>query len=166
MMVLRFTQSLLKDMKVTSIENDEDIPLFYSWHVNIYKLNNRKHIIFINDLSRLCVIIDGVKSTQIKVLKEKFLSTLNAYLLSEGVTQSIINAYLEDGSEMIISKTNNRSVLGTMKEVTMYTTDTHLEFNDNIERMKWLNKLIYKPIDYKVLGFVIRGTLYEILEEQ
>lgn len=159
MMVLRFTQSLLKDMKVTSIENHEDIPQFYSWHVNIFKLNNRKHIIFINDLSRLCVIIDGVRSTQINILKEKFLSTLSAYLLSENVSQSVINAYLAEGSETVISKTNNRSVLGTMKEITMYTTITHLEFNDNIERMKWLNNLIYKPINYNEPKKVFKEAL-------
>jgi hypothetical protein len=145
-------------MKVTPIES-EDKEQFYSWHVNIYKLNNRKHIIFINDLSRLCVIIDGVRSSQINVLKEKFLSTLNSYLLSEGINQSVINAYLKDGSEIIFSKTNNRSVLGTMKEITMYTTDTHLEFNNNIERMKWLNKLIYKPIDYNEPKKVFKEAL-------
>ncbi|MDQ6418012.1 hypothetical protein RB620_01050 [Paenibacillus sp. LHD-117] len=158
MFVLKFTQDLMKDMKVTPMEM-ESISDLYSWHAHIYKLNNRKHIIFINDLSRLCVIIDGVRTAQIKTLKEKFFSTLEEYLISEGVSQNLVNSYLANGSEIIISKTNNRSVLGTMKEITMYTTDTHLEFRNHIERMKWLNKLIYKPIDYNEPQKVFKETI-------
>ena len=134
-------------MKLEPIENTESLSIF-SWHVNIYLLNKRKHILFMNDLSRLCVIVDGVRSSQLKVLKDKFLSTLSAYLSEEEINKSLINLYIKDGSEMIFSKTDNRSVLGTMKEITIYTTDTHLEFEDNVARMKWLNKLIYKPIHY------------------
>lgn len=162
MFVLRFTQSLLKDMKVTPIENEDNQQL-YSWHVNIYKLNNRKHIIFINDLSRLCVIIDGIRSSQVKMLKDKFVSTLNEYLLSEGINQNVIDAYINDGADMIISKTNSRSVLGTMKEITMYSADTHLDFEDHIGRMKWLNKLIYKPIDYNKPKDVFKEAINQIL---
>lgn len=48
MLELRFTQKLLKDMKVAPVEIDETNPLF-SWHVNILQLR-KKHIIFVNDL--------------------------------------------------------------------------------------------------------------------
>ncbi|GBK61994.1 hypothetical protein P4H94_00785 [Paenibacillus macerans] len=33
-----------------------------------------------------------------------------------------------------------------MKEVAFFTDD---DFKDGIERMKWLNRMIHKPIDYK-----------------
>lgn len=148
MFVLRLTQTLMKDMKATPSDIEDTSPLL-SWHVNIYPLNNRKHIIFINDLSRLCVIIDGVRSSQLTKLKEKFSSTLLTYLINEGIKRSQIDLYLRDGSEMTIAKTNSRSVLGTMKEITIHTTDTHLAFKDHIARMKWLNRLIYKPIEYQ-----------------
>ncbi|MFC4777313.1 DUF6933 domain-containing protein [Paenibacillus sp. GCM10023252] len=148
MFVLRFTQDLMKDMKVSPTEHADTSELF-SWHSHIYRLNNRKHIIFINDLSRLCVIIDGVRTAQIKQLKQKFLSTLEQYLLYEDIHQGLVNAYVSSKSEIIISKTNSRSVLATMKEITMHETDAHLDLKDNMERMKWLNRLIYKPIDYK-----------------
>ncbi|TMV50683.1 hypothetical protein FE783_08295 [Paenibacillus mesophilus] len=146
MLVLRFTQTLLKDMKVTPTE--EDILPLFSWHANICKLNNRKHIILINDFSRLTVIIDGIRSSQINTLKDKFLSILADYLSSEGVKQSVVESYIKTGSEMTITKTNSRSVIGTMKEIIFYNSVSHIEFQDNIERMKWLNRLIYKPIDY------------------
>ncbi|AKG36171.1 DUF6933 domain-containing protein [Paenibacillus durus] len=148
MFVLRFTQTLLKDMRATPQENELEFPLF-SWHANIIRLNNRKHILLINDLSRLSVIIDGVRATQLNNLIGKFLSALLDYLVSEGIEQKLIASYMRDGSEVRVSKTNNRSVLGTMKEITMYSTETQMEFESKEEQMKWLNRLIYKPIDYK-----------------
>lgn len=144
MINLRLTKDLLKDMKITSVQ-DMNVPLFLSWHVNIYNLNKRKHIVFVNDLTRLAIIIDGIRTGQLERLKEKFLLSLQEYLHLEGVKENLINTYLEYGSEVVISKTNCRSVLGTMKEVTFFVED---DFNDNFERLKWLNRLIHKPIDY------------------
>lgn len=57
MLALRFTQKILTDMKVTPIEL-RDVNTLFSWHVNILQLR-KKHIIFVNDLSRLCIVIDG-----------------------------------------------------------------------------------------------------------
>lgn len=146
MIILRLTQSLLKDMKTTPIEVDNDVPNLFSWHVNIYQLNKRKHIVFVNDLTRLTLIIDGVRTGQLTKLKEKFMETLEEYLLAEGIKGSDIKSYIQNSSDITISKTNSRSVLGTMKEVTFFSED---DFIDNIARMKWLNRLIYKPIAYQ-----------------
>lgn len=49
MLVLRYTQKLLKDMKVAPVEV-EDISSFFSWHVNIMQLR-KKHILFVHDAS-------------------------------------------------------------------------------------------------------------------
>ncbi|KOP67272.1 hypothetical protein AMS62_19980 [Bacillus sp. FJAT-18019] len=145
MITLRLTKNFLKDMK--SIPNEDiNVPSLLSWHVNIYNLNKRKHIIFVNDLTRLSVIIDGIRTGQLERLKEKFLVTLREYLLQEGVKESQINTYLDFGADIVISKTNSRSVLGTMKEATFFIED---DFQDNHERLKWLNRMIHKPIDYK-----------------
>ncbi|WP_027084410.1 DUF6933 domain-containing protein [Cohnella panacarvi] len=144
MLTLKLTKDLLKDMKTTPIEDVNAAP-FLSWHVHIYNLNKRKHIVFVNDQTRLAVIIDGIRTGQTERLKERFMLTLREYLLREGVVESLINRYLAYGSEVVISKTNNRSVLGTMKEVTWFIED---DFHDNIERLMWLNRMIHKPIDY------------------
>ncbi|PJN54345.1 hypothetical protein PAEVO_10660 [Paenibacillus sp. GM2FR] len=144
MLTLRLTKDLLKDMKTTPVE-DINVAPFLSWHVNIYILNKRKHIVFVNDLARLAIIIDGIRTGQLERLKDKFMLTFREYLLREGVNDTLINRYLEYCTEVVISKTNNRSVLGTMKEVTWFTED---DFCDNFERLKWLNRMIHKPIDY------------------
>ncbi|WP_236575627.1 DUF6933 domain-containing protein [Paenibacillus sp. USDA918EY] len=150
-MALRFTQSLLKDMKVTP-ETVEEVDDFWSWHANIYYLNNRKHILFVNDLSRICIIIDGIRKGQLTLLQEKFLETLEAYLKYEDISTTLIEKYLNSGTDLCISKTNSRSVLGTMNEITIFNSDN---FDNNLDRLEWLNRLIHKPIkhDYPIEFF-------------
>lgn len=144
-MLLRFTQKLLKDMKVAPIEVEEVEPLF-SWHVNILQLK-RKHIIFVNDLSRLCLIIDGIRSSQINKLQDKFKTDLNQYLRLEGVRRTLIDQYNFEAGELHIKRTNDKSVLGTMKEMSLYCSD--MEFDHTFDLSAWLNSMIYKPIDYE-----------------
>lgn len=132
----------------TSPTDIDDLSSFFSWHANVCKVNNRKYILFMNDLTRLSLLVDGIRTSQITLLKEKFLLTLKNYLESEGIKQSHIDRYLRDGSELMISRTNSRSVLGTMKEATLFASASD-DSKDNIEKMQWLNTIIYKPIDYQ-----------------
>ncbi|MFD3274441.1 hypothetical protein ACE3MS_30570 [Paenibacillus dendritiformis] len=155
MLALRFTQKLLKDMNVAPVELGETDPLF-SWHVNILQLR-RKHIIFVNDSSRLCLIVNGIRSSQLEKLQEKFLSELKEYLLLEGVRKSLVNQYLFEAGEVSIGKTNAKSVLGTMNEMSFYSRGA--EFDHTFDLCAWLNSLIFKPLNYEEPINVFKKTL-------
>ncbi|TDL47375.1 hypothetical protein E2R60_29765 [Paenibacillus dendritiformis] len=155
MLALRFTQKLLKDMNVAPVELGEIDPLF-SWHVNILQLR-RKHIIFVNDSSRLCLIVNGIRSSQLEKLQEKFLSELKEYLLLEGVRKSLVNQYLFEAGEVSIGKTNAKSVLGTMNEMSFYSRGA--EFDHTFDLCAWLNSLIFKPLNYEEPINVFKKTL-------
>ncbi|RCX21508.1 hypothetical protein DFP94_102261 [Fontibacillus phaseoli] len=145
MLALRFTQKLIKDMKVATDELGEVNSLF-SWHVNILQLR-RKYIIFVNDSSRLCLIIGGIRSFQVDKLQNNFKKELKEYLMLEGLRRSLIDQYFLEAGEISIGKTNDKSVLGTMKEMSLYCSDA--VFDHTFDLSAWLNKFIYKPIDYK-----------------
>lgn len=155
MLALRFTQKLLTDMKVTPIELG-NVNTLFSWHVNILQLR-KKHIIFVNDLSRLCIVIDGIRSSQPGKLQEKFRTELKEYLQLEGIKKSQIEQYFFEAGELSIGKTNNRSVLGTLKEMTLYCDG--IEFGHTFDLSAWLNKMIYKPIHYEEPIKVFKETL-------
>lgn len=157
MLAFRFTQKLLKDMKIAPVELG-DVNLLFSWHVNILQLR-RKHIIFVNDSSRLCLIIDGIRSSQLDKLQEKFKTELKEYLLKEGIRKHLIEQYFFEAGEIIIGKTNNKSVLGTMNEMSYYSID--MGFNNTFELSAWLNSMIYKPINYEKPINVFKKLLNE-----
>lgn len=145
--MLRFTQKLLKDMKVAPNEL-EGIPDFFSWHVNIMQLK-RKYILFVHDASRLCIVLEGIRSNQSAKLIEQFRAELKQYLLYEGIQKRFMNQYLLEAGEIVIARTNSRSVLGTMNEIAFSCSVIEREFSSLMEREKWLNSLIYKPINYE-----------------
>jgi len=132
-------------MKVSPLQLSEADSLF-SWHVNILQLK-RKYIIFVNDASRLCLIVSGIRSSQINKLQEVFIKELKEYLLVEGIRKNIINQYILEAGQIVIGKTNDKSVLGTMNEMMFCCRD--VEFEHTFDVSAWLNSMIYKPIDYK-----------------
>ncbi|SDS75675.1 hypothetical protein SAMN05444162_2200 [Paenibacillaceae bacterium GAS479] len=145
-------------MKITPEENENSSSLF-SWHANIIKLNNRKYIVIVNGLSRVSVILGGIRSAQLPKLIQTFSTTLLEYLKSEGIEPKLIDSYMKEGQEKItISKTNNRSVLGTMKEVTLFS-DSMDSFDNNYEFLKWINRVIHKPINYNEPIHVFKDEL-------
>lgn len=102
--------------------------------------------------------MDGIRSGQADKLVEKFRIELKEYLLQEGFKKQLINQYLLEAGEITISRTNNKSVLGTMNEITLYNSVAQSDFS-LLERNKWLNTIIYKPIDYKEPINVFRESL-------
>ncbi|WP_165972063.1 DUF6933 domain-containing protein [Paenibacillus piri] len=147
MIVIRATKNLLKELKINPTGIDISDP-FFSWHTNIFMLNRRKCIVFMNDLSRLSLMVTGIRSTQYKNLNDIFFKELRHYLLSEGIDERLIESYLNNGKEMIITSTNNRSVISTMNEIVLVSKEIHKEFANMNDRNKWNNTFIYKPIDY------------------
>ncbi|WP_251572725.1 hypothetical protein [Paenibacillus sp. MER TA 81-3] len=90
-------------------------------------------------------------------MQEKFISELKEYLLLEGVRRSLVNKYLFEAGEVCIGKTNVKSVLGTMTEMSLYCRNA--EFDHTLDLSAWLNSMIYKPIDYEEPIKVFKKTL-------
>lgn len=90
-------------------------------------------------------------------LQEKFVAELKEYLLLEGLKKSQIEQYFFEAGEIKIGKTNDRSVLGTLKEMSFYCDG--VEFCHTMDLSAWLNKMIYKPINYEEPIKVFKQTL-------
>ncbi len=105
-----------------------------------------------NDLSRLCLTVSNKKKNQPSKLKDIFNINLKDYLLSEQIPESLINSYLNNCNEVIITKTDSRSVLSTLNEIMLIMKSLEEDkegFKDLNERNKWNNRFMYKPINYE-----------------
>ncbi|MGG4398019.1 hypothetical protein ABEX25_27365 [Paenibacillus thiaminolyticus] len=78
-----------------------------------------------------------MKPVRIVYKGAKFISELKEYLLLEGVKRSLIYQYLFEAGEVSIGKTNAKSVLGTMNEMSFYCRDA--EFDHTFDLCAWLN---------------------------
>lgn len=63
-----------------------------------------------NDLTLYCVTIVGVKKKDFQNLKELMVQYLRESLIAEEIDYKLITTYLENGNEIILTNTNNRSI--------------------------------------------------------
>ncbi|MEK5407678.1 hypothetical protein MKX36_17285 [Paenibacillus sp. FSL W8-0439] len=160
MYVIRATQKLLKEMDCKVQKTDISVPL-NTWHANMFTLNRRKTIVFMNDLSRLSLTIVGFKKAQLKSVEELFVNELRNYLMSEEIEEKVISRYIEENEGMIITTTNNRSVIGTLNEIIYTMKIIEREFVEGIERNQWNNRFIYKAIKYEYPIEVFKKAMEE-----
>nr|WP_154120003.1 hypothetical protein [Paenibacillus monticola] len=139
---------MLKELNVEPTKVDISAP-FNSWHANIFLHKRKKNIVFMNDLSRVSLSIFGIKKVQYKHLHDIFRQELRLYLLSEGIKAQWIDSYLEEAEKLVYSTTNNRSVIGTMVEITFIICGDYSDFSDTLEQNQWNNRFIYKANDYQ-----------------
>lgn len=151
MLLIKATKDTLKDLRINP-EPVLETDLFFSWHVNIFTLYRKKHYVFMNDFSRLSLTISGIRSNQANRLQEIFITHLMRYLTLEDIPEEQIEFYIKYCNEMVIAKTDNRSVRSTLNEIMMIMKSLEYEkngFEDQDHRHKWNNRIIYKPIDYQ-----------------
>ena len=92
-MQIRCTQKLLKGLGVKT-NNLADIEkpntLLGNWYANIFTLDRRKTIIFMNERTLLSFIIYGIRKDNIKNFPIVFVNGIERVLTMEGIEESII----------------------------------------------------------------------------
>ncbi|HEY5603546.1 MAG TPA: hypothetical protein VIM41_10580 [Gammaproteobacteria bacterium] len=124
-MQIRCTQKLLKELGVKNSEPDDfdnPITLLGNWYANIFFLDRKKTIIFMNEQTRLSFIIYGIRKDNIKNFPIIFLNGVEQLLVLEGISDSAIDKVLDEYSQIFVTKTTNKSLLGNMNDlVNLYT---------------------------------------------
>ena len=89
-----------------------------SWHANLLRIDRKKCILFTHDATLYSFFVPGLKKPHFENFQEVFGQNLFKNLLWENIPQNQIEIVLDENREIIIAKTNNRSVLGSMNDLT------------------------------------------------
>lgn len=149
MFVIRGTQKLLKEWDIEPLQVDIYPPL-NSWHANLFLLNRRKNIVFMHDASRLSVTLFGIKKAQYKNLPTLFVQALKELMISEGFDEQIVEAYTQEGEQMLASTTNNRSVVGTLNEIIFVMKELDMEHGSELEKTSGITGLCSKRFNTSI----------------
>ena len=117
MAILRCTKKLLTELKTKPSEETISSNEVDSWHANLLRIDRRKCILFTHDATLYSFFIPGLKKPQFENVREVFGQNLFKNLLWENFPQNQIEIALNKHREIIIAKTNNRSVLGSMNDL-------------------------------------------------
>ena len=117
MAILRCTKKLLNELKIKPSEETNLSGDLGSWHANLLRIDRRKCVLFTNDATLYSFLVPGLKKLQFQKFQEVFGQHLFKNLRLESFPQYQIEAVLDEHREIVISKTNNRSVLGSMNDL-------------------------------------------------
>ncbi|MEY8744367.1 hypothetical protein AB9M62_34145 [Bacillales bacterium AN1005] len=81
----------------------------------------KNNLIIMNNKTRYCFILFGIKKEHYKNFKEIFLNSLIENLKAEGISENLINNYISNANSMKFIKTYDRSVLGSMTDMVKMT---------------------------------------------
>ena len=117
MQLIRCTQKLLKELKVKPSDIEPNLGSIGGWHANLLRIERRKCVLFTNDETLYSIFVPALKRPDFEYLDEVFRQSLFRRLRIEGFTQSQIENVLVEYSQIGFSKTNNRSVLGSINDL-------------------------------------------------
>lgn len=122
MQLIRCTQKLQKEMglKKAGLSIPEtDNSRLGEWYANLIYIERRKCIVFVNKKTLFNFITPNVNRGQIRELDNLFLMFfVNRVLIRLGI-DSVVPNVLDEYQNIHYAKTDSRSVLGSMNDITM-----------------------------------------------
>ncbi len=117
MIILHCTHKAQKRLKVPF---QDDLPLTESklgnWYCNEFTYNRSKFLLFVNEGTLLPVILSVKAAGNTEALLDIFRQRFFKILLNWEVSQNLIEHELGQVQEIVIAKTQSKSVLGSMND--------------------------------------------------
>lgn len=147
-MLIECTKKLADAMRIQleTVENTEYEP-FYDWHANLFTFNRRKAVILMNNATRYCIVLYGLKAEHFMKFESIVLGAIEETFMAEGFTSDKVRRYLENCGNMKYSKTHDRSIISQINEFLIHITwkiENYLPCNNLnlVELNKWAGEII------------------------
>jgi len=134
MVIIRPTASLAKKMKVKlDPSKAKSTTVLGDWLAIDFVMNRKQYILCMSAKSRLSIVMQAAPYSKFPYRLE---NDLYVVLRELGLDESIIEKETNEMPDFTLAKTNNRSILGTMKEfiedLTVHCQLGRLDLNDTI----------------------------------
>jgi hypothetical protein len=154
MTIIKCTTKLLNELGVKPANAPDQPPSLCDWHANVLRLDRKKYVLFTNDQTLYSLFVPWNKSPRSTDIMERFRFGLLKSLMSEGLAEVQIKYLLSEHAQVTITKTNSRSVLGSMNDLTiqiksMILVSDGLDVNFS-EVNRQLNRIPMSAIKYQV----------------
>ena len=155
MAFIRCTAKLLKELGIKPTNAPDQPPSLCDWHANLLWLNRKKYVLFTNDQTLYSLLLYWTRMPRSADFLERFKFGLFKSLMSEGLIEAQIEYLLSKHSQITVTKTNSRSVLGSMNDLnfqikSMIRVSGGLTDADLSEINRHLNRIPMGAIKYKV----------------
>ena len=119
MAILRCTKKLLSELATKPETASLPVSDLSCWHANLLRIDRRKCVLFTHDRTLYSFLVPGLTKPHFRNFNEVFGQNLFKNLIAEKFPQDQIELFLNDIREIHITKTNSRSVLGSMNDLSL-----------------------------------------------
>lgn len=124
MLRLRCTQKVLNELGGAPAPDSlaaDGTPLLGDWYVNLFTVDRRKALLFMNEKTLLSFVIYGIKKSNIQKMPAAFIHGLTQLLALEGLPEPAIRRALAHSDPILLARTDSRRLLGNLNDlVAMY----------------------------------------------
>jgi hypothetical protein len=121
MITISCTKKLFDSSSFIEEQNNELEDELYKWHANVFRMAKKNNLIIMNNKTRYCFILFGIRKEHYRNFKEIFLNALIENLKADGISEPLINNYISNANSIKFIKTYDRSVLGSMTDMVKMT---------------------------------------------
>lgn len=155
-MIIECTKKLADAMKIKlDLYDPTNADPFYEWHANLFMFDRRKGVLLMNNKTRYCIVLYGIKMEHFKKFDVIVLDAIRETFIAEGFRSDVVQKYVAKCDEVEYTKTHDRSVLGQMKDFYISISWQIEEYlpseNVNLEE---LNKWVGSSLMCGSLGYV------------
>jgi len=115
-MILRCTKKLITTYGLLVVEDTADNKMFSEWYANLIYIERKKCILFTDSKTLYSLLLLDIKKADIINIDEIFYKQLYRSLLQIGIKEDLIKRIIPQPLKMIFSKTQNKSILGSMND--------------------------------------------------
>ncbi|HBS47815.1 TPA: hypothetical protein DEO28_01690 [Candidatus Dependentiae bacterium] len=154
MALIQCTQKLLAKLDSFDVGlMEETTSILGDWHANLLCIERRNCILFTNDLTLYSIFLPKIVKAHFQKLAEVFTQALALNLEAEALGQHIEPIFAEYKNKLIFTKSNNRSVLGSMNDIAYIVKlrvfdHGGLDHCDCLKLNKTINCTPFKAIKY------------------
>lgn len=172
-MIIECTKKLADAMKINVSPYDAtNADSFYEWHANLFIFDRRKGVLLMNNKTRYCIVLYGVKMEHFKRFDKVVLDAIRETFLAEGFSESIVSKYIDNCGSIGFTKTHDRRVLGQMKDFDIsisWEIEEHLpsENINLVELNKWIGSTqMCGSLDYAHPTDLLREAMKTVESEK
>ena len=119
----------------------------YSWRANYVQGHGRRFVVFMNDASRLTIVINEAKAAKLKKLPELFLQNLQATLLALNVNPDVVSRYMDELGEITYYKNSDRTQTARLNKCVDAVWYALRDLTNDVELSVWANNYMHGAPD-------------------
>lgn len=146
-MLIRCTKKLLDELKVIPEPIEDEVSLF-SWHANIIRINRRKTVVLMNDMTQYAVVLFGVKAKELKNFNDIARQGIRETFQAEGIKEEVINLYLQQAKQVQYTKTKDRTSIARLNQ----TCGSTMFFEEDLVQSSIIQQKVSKGVSRVLVG--------------